>query len=153
MKAEMIKRIVRAIADGSQEDLERLAQRVVQAERERGHERLAGELSACPSAKDGGHLGQVSRGQTVPEFETFLENLAPGQICPTPVPTRYGVHVVRLDRRESGRQMPFELVAERIAAYLTEQAWNRGVAHYIRILTARACIQGFVFAGADGQAR
>lgn len=45
MKAEMIKRIVRAIADGSQEDLERLAQRVVQAERERGHERLAGELS------------------------------------------------------------------------------------------------------------
>ena len=61
--------------------------------------RLAGELSACPSAKDGGHLGQVSRGQTVPEFETFLENLAPGQICPTPVPTRYGVHVVRLDRR------------------------------------------------------
>lgn len=68
MKAEMIKRIVRAIADGSQEDLERLAERVVESERERGHQRLAGELSQiladrkkeAPKQTDrGGHLREL----------------------------------------------------------------------------------------------
>ncbi|MCB9960129.1 MAG: peptidylprolyl isomerase [Rhodospirillaceae bacterium] len=110
--------------------------------------RLARERSACSSAEEGGSLGQVSRGQVLPEFETFLATLEPGQICPVPVPTRYGYHVVRLDRREGGRQIPFELVAGRIAAYLTEQTWNRGVAHYIRILAGRARIEGFAFTGA-----
>ena len=48
---------------------------------------LAQQLSACSSAAQGGNLGQISRGQTVPEFETFLFNLEPGQICPVPVGT------------------------------------------------------------------
>lgn len=46
MNAEILKRIVRAIADGSQEDLTRLAQKVVDVERERGHIRLAEELES-----------------------------------------------------------------------------------------------------------
>ena len=44
MNADIIKRIVRAIADGSQADLERLAHKVVEAERKRGHTRLAEQL-------------------------------------------------------------------------------------------------------------
>ena len=44
MNADIIKRIVRAIADGSQDDLERLAQKVVEAERKSGHNRLANQL-------------------------------------------------------------------------------------------------------------
>jgi SpoVK/Ycf46/Vps4 family AAA+-type ATPase len=44
MNAEILKRIVRAIADGSQEDLERLAHKVVDVERTSGHIRLANEL-------------------------------------------------------------------------------------------------------------
>ncbi len=44
MNADIIKRIVRAIADGSQNDLERLAYKVVEAERKSGHARLADQL-------------------------------------------------------------------------------------------------------------
>jgi SpoVK/Ycf46/Vps4 family AAA+-type ATPase len=44
MNAEILKRIVRAIADGSQDDLERLAQKVVESERKSGHMRLADQL-------------------------------------------------------------------------------------------------------------
>ena len=44
MNADIIKRIVRAIADGSQGDLERLAHKVVEAERKSGHVRLANQL-------------------------------------------------------------------------------------------------------------
>ncbi|MCC7315429.1 MAG: ATP-binding protein [Planctomycetes bacterium] len=46
MNAEILKRIVRAIADGSQSDLDRLAQKVVEVERKTGHRRLADQLEA-----------------------------------------------------------------------------------------------------------
>lgn len=111
---------------------------------------LARSESACPSASNGGNLGQVSLGQTVPEFETFLVNLEPGQLCPVPVRTRYGVHVLRLDRRIEGRPLPFELVRDRIAEYLEQSVWQRAVSQYIRILVGRSEITGIELAGSDG---
>ncbi len=108
---------------------------------------LAREHSACPSAAQGGNLGQVSRGQTVPEFETFLFNLEPGQLCPVPVKTHYGVHVLRLDRRIDGRDLPFEQVRDRIAEYLVEASWRRGVTQYVRLLAGQAEIRGVALDG------
>ncbi|MGE0719899.1 MAG: peptidylprolyl isomerase, partial [Alphaproteobacteria bacterium] len=98
---------------------------------------LARTHSACPSAGVGGSLGQVGRGQTVPELETFLFALEPGQLCPVPVKSRYGVHVLRLDRRIDGRELPFAAVRERIAEYLQEAVWRRGCAQYLQILAGR----------------
>jgi SpoVK/Ycf46/Vps4 family AAA+-type ATPase len=46
MNADIIKRIVRAIAEGSQPDLERLAHKVVETERKSGHTRLADQLES-----------------------------------------------------------------------------------------------------------
>jgi peptidyl-prolyl cis-trans isomerase C len=98
--------------------------------------------SACPSGKQGGNLGQVTRGSTVPEVETFLLQLEPGQLCPVPIRSRYGYHVLRLERRVEGRQLPFEAVQEKIAAYLEERVWRQAVRQYIQILAACADIQG-----------
>ncbi|MDJ0608072.1 MAG: peptidylprolyl isomerase [Kiloniellales bacterium] len=109
---------------------------------------LARRLSACSSAQNDGRLGQVSRGDTVPEFETFLANLEEGQLCPVPVRSRYGVHVLRLDRRIDGRQLPFEAVRDRIADYLQTASWQRAVAQYIHILAGRAEIHGIDLEGA-----
>ena len=39
---------------------------------------LARRHSDCPSREQGGLLGRVARGTTVPEFETFLAGLTPG---------------------------------------------------------------------------
>ena len=44
MNADILKRMARAIADGSQSDLERIARRVVESERKSGHEKLAAQL-------------------------------------------------------------------------------------------------------------
>jgi peptidyl-prolyl cis-trans isomerase C len=49
---------------------------------------LAATHSACSSKGNGGHLGQFASGPTVSEFETFLDNLEPGQLSPVPVPSR-----------------------------------------------------------------
>lgn len=111
--------------------------------------KLAQARSACSSAQDGGRLGQISRGQTAPEFESFLDTLEPGQLCPVPVETRYGLHVVRLDAKEPGRELPFEAVRQQIADYLGQQVWQRAAAQYISILAGQARIEGFDLPGAS----
>jgi peptidyl-prolyl cis-trans isomerase C len=103
---------------------------------------LAALHSACPSASSGGSLGQLTRGDTTPEFEQALFRLAPGETTRTPVETRYGFHIIRLDRVIPGRQLPFALVRDRIARYLTERAHRVGVAQYLARLAARARITG-----------
>lgn len=109
--------------------------------------RLATEYSACSSAQNEGRLGQVARGDTVPEFETFLMNLEEGQLCPVPVRSRYGVHVLRLDRRIEGRQLPFEMVQQRVADFLQTASWQRALAQYIRLLAGEAEIEGIDLGG------
>jgi len=46
MNADILKRVVRAIANGSQPDLDRLAQKIVEDERRTGHVRLAAQLES-----------------------------------------------------------------------------------------------------------
>jgi peptidyl-prolyl cis-trans isomerase C len=103
---------------------------------------LAQAHSACPSASQGGKLGQITAGETTPEFERALFALEPGSIGAEPVATRYRFHVVRLDRRHAGRELPFELVADRIAAYLEERVQRRALAQYVARLAAAARIEG-----------
>lgn len=104
--------------------------------------------SACPSAKQGGNLGQIGPGQTVLEFESALPGLQAGAIHPEAIESRYGLHIVRLDRRIAGRQLPFELVHERIAAYLEEQVQRRALSQYVTILAGRAQVTGIEFGAA-----
>lgn len=109
---------------------------------------LARALSDCATGEEEGRLGQVSRGDTTPEFESALLSLEPGELCASPVQTRYGVHIVRLDRKMASRTLPFETVRERIAAYLEESAWRRAIAQYIALLAGQARIEGVEFAAA-----
>lgn len=102
---------------------------------------LARELSDCSSKENGGDLGQVTRGSTIPEFETFLFALEPGQICPVPIRTRYGYHVALLNNRLDGRQLPFDAVQSRIIAYLQERKWREAVHAYIARLVSGAHIE------------
>jgi peptidyl-prolyl cis-trans isomerase C len=111
-------------------------------------ESLARAMSDCPSASEGGRLGQVVRGGTTPEFEAALVTAHPGAIHPTPVLTRYGVHVLRLDRKVTGETLPFETVRTRIAHYLEDRTWRRAVAQYISLLAGGARIEGFDLPGA-----
>ncbi len=87
---------------------------------------LARAMSDCPSREQGGDLGQITRGSTVPEFETFLMSLDEGETCPVPVESRYGFHIVKLNRRATGRELPFEQVQQRIADYLADAVAARG---------------------------
>jgi peptidyl-prolyl cis-trans isomerase C len=110
----------------------------------------AAEHSACPSAGQGGSLGQLSPGQTVAEFDTALRGMTPGAVHAVPVETRFGFHVVRLDRRIEGRQLPFEMVRQRIADYLDEMVRRRALQQYVSVLAGRAVVTGVDLAPAAG---
>ena len=110
---------------------------------------LARERSACPSAASGGLLGQQSRGDLVPEIETFVMAMEEGQICPVPVTTRYGYHVLRLDRLIRGTALPFENAMPLVIRHLTTQSWQRAISQYLRILAGRARIEGLAFDAAS----
>jgi peptidyl-prolyl cis-trans isomerase C len=108
---------------------------------------LAKAESACPSGQTGGSLGQIGPGQTVPEFEQGLARSPVGAVAPSPIESRYGFHVVVVDRRIAGRDLPFELVQQRIAAWLDEKVHRTAIRQYIGILAGRADIRGIEFAG------
>ncbi len=111
---------------------------------------LARSHSACPSKAQGGNLGQIGKGSTVPEFETALARLQPGEMTSKPVETPYGFHIIALDRRIEGAQLPFEIVETRIGAWLEAASWNRAVAQYIGILAGKAEIEGIDIDAAEG---
>ncbi|HEX9753529.1 MAG TPA: peptidylprolyl isomerase [Methyloceanibacter sp.] len=110
---------------------------------------LARTYSACPSAAQAGNLGQITDGQTTPEFERVLITLTPGSISQAPVETRYGLHIIRLDRKIDGVELPFELVAARIADYLGESVRRRAVAQYIARLVSDAEVTGVALDGPE----
>jgi len=110
---------------------------------------LAKAYSRCPSAEQGGNLGQITSGQTTPEFERALTEIAPGGLCAEPVATRYGFHIIRLERKIEGRVLPYEVVAGRIADYLRDSVRRRADAQYIARLISAAKIEGIELAGAN----
>lgn len=119
----------------------------VLAERPEAFADLARELSACPSGKLGGSLGQVRKGETAPELESFFLALEPGQIAPVPVPSRYGYHVVQLHARIDGQQLPFEAVRDHVAEYLRDAAFARATHQYLTLLAGAAEVTGVDLGG------
>jgi peptidyl-prolyl cis-trans isomerase C len=110
---------------------------------------LARSHSDCPSGQQGGNLGQVTDGDATPEFAAALRRMAPGEITAEPVATRYGFHVIHLERRIDGTLVPYEAVAEKIAVYLADRVERMAVAQYIARLAGRAAIDGVVLADAE----
>ncbi len=106
--------------------------------------KLARRESNCPSKETGGSLGQISKGQTVAEFERQVFAAEPG-LMPRPVESRYGFHLVFIERKIPGRPLPYEEVSGQIADYLNEKVRRKAIAQYIQVLIAEAEIEGYDF--------
>jgi len=109
---------------------------------------LAAQYSNCPSGAVGGSLGQLQRGECVPEFDAVLFRLNAGEFAARPVETRFGLHIVQVVRRIDGTLLPFETVKSQVAAWLATAALQRGVHQYLQILVGRARIEGITLEGA-----
>lgn len=102
----------------------------------------ARDASNCPSAQHGGNLGQFGRGQMVPEFDKALFGTTSIGVLPNLVQSRYGFHVVRIERRVPGRRLEFDLAHKGIAGYLAQRVQAQALQQYVRLLAGKANIDG-----------
>jgi peptidyl-prolyl cis-trans isomerase C len=103
---------------------------------------LAAELSNCPSGEQGGNLGQISRGDMVPEFEKAIFRFGASGILRELVKTRYGFHIVAVDRRIPGKKLPFEMAHDEIAGRLSAAVEKKALRQYVSLLAGQADIKG-----------
>jgi peptidyl-prolyl cis-trans isomerase C len=103
---------------------------------------VAAEFSNCPSGQQGGNLGQISRGEMVPEFEKALFRLGPTGLLSELVKTRYGFHIVMIDKHIPGKKVPFDVVCDQIAERLRIAVEEKAIKQYVSILAERAKIKG-----------
>ena len=102
---------------------------------------LAKEYSACPSKENGGNLGQLSKGQTVPEFERQLMPLSEG-LSDKAIESRYGFHVVNINRKIEGKQLDYDMVSDKVRGYLINSASHLAIQAYIQSLVEQADVDG-----------
>jgi len=93
----MTKAKARHILVPSEETCEKLKTRIEAGE---DFAEIAREYSRCPSGKQGGDLGEFSRGQMVPEFDEVVFSAEIGEVQ-GPVKTDFGYHLIEVtDRKE-----------------------------------------------------
>ena len=111
---------------------------------------IAKDISSCPSAAEGGNLGQITRGSTVPEFENALKKAKKTGLLMQPIESRYGYHIVEINQIIPGEILPLELVKEKIAAWLEASSWSKAVQQYIAILAGKSHITGIDLKSGEG---
>lgn len=83
------------------------------------------------TAEDGGGLGEVARGQLVPEFEKAVFSLKKGDVS-EPVRTQHGYHIIEVTDITPGKQLAYDEVKEGIRtsllADLQVRAWETWLA-------------------------
>lgn len=122
-----VRHILLRVGDGQSEPQAREKLLEIKQEIQQGgdFDKFARTYSQDGSASQGGDLGWVSPGETVPEFERAMNSLQDGQIS-DPVRTEYGYHLIQvLGRREAegsvAQQM--DLARQAIGQRKAEQAY------------------------------
>jgi peptidyl-prolyl cis-trans isomerase SurA len=101
--------------DQARQRLELLRQRIVEGKED--FATLARQNSQDASAPQGGDLGWLNPGETVPAFEQAMNALQPGEVS-QPVHTRFGWHLIKvLGRREKDVKDEMERLQARRILY------------------------------------
>ncbi len=84
-------------------------------------EDAAREFSSCPSGQRGGNLGDFTKGQMVPEFDTAVFEMQVGEITEAPVKTQFGFHLIKLNSKSEGGVMPLDTIAPQLKDMLLNE--------------------------------
>jgi peptidyl-prolyl cis-trans isomerase D len=99
---------------------------------------LAKKYSDDPGSKDqGGELGFIKRGVTVPAFEQAAFNLQPGQTSGL-VKTQFGYHIIQVEAKQTAHTRPFDEVKPQILATLTQQKEQQAQQNFAQQLASEA---------------
>ena len=102
----------------TREEAEEIKRRIAQGE---DFAELARRYSISPTAKRGGDLGYIERGQVGKEFERAAFSLKElGEVSDI-VKTTFGYHIIRLEDRQEARQRTLDEVRDEIRQRLRER--------------------------------
>jgi peptidyl-prolyl cis-trans isomerase D len=111
-------------------------------------EDLAKKYSEDPgSAKDGGSLGWIGKGRTVPEFEKAAFSQPKGQIGDL-VKSSYGFHIIRVDDRQDAHMKTLDEVKDQIEPIIKQQKAQQVAQKQAEDLLQQAKKQGLDLAAA-----
>ncbi|HEV8441599.1 MAG TPA: peptidylprolyl isomerase [Methylomirabilota bacterium] len=100
---------------------------------------LARKYSEDGSAKDGGNLGPLKRGELAPEIETAILNLRPGEFS-TPFRSTVGYHLFRLESKESLSGEALVQARSQIRDILYRQKYDSRLQEWLAEIKQRAII-------------
>lgn len=93
---------------------------------------LAQEYSDGAGRANGGEIGWVNKGTLIAGLEEVaFEKLKPGQVS-EPFRTSMGMHIVKLEARESGTVLPLSTVAPKIKQELLNKAMEERFAKWLK---------------------
>ena len=101
-------------------------------------EALARQYSKDGSAANGGDLGALFPGDTVPEFERTMDVLQIGEIS-RPVKSPFGWHIIRVSEREN-KEIPIARMNAQAKQLLTQQKAEAEVKKWIESLNQSAFV-------------
>ncbi len=109
---------------------------------------LAKKYSEDPgSGKNGGSLGFIGRGRTVPEFEKAAFSLPKGSISDL-VQSSYGFHIIRVDDKQAAHVKTLDEVKDQIEESIKQQKAALAVTNQVNALLGQARTQGLEKAAA-----
>ncbi len=112
-------------------------------------EDLAQKYSEDPgSAKQGGSLGWIGRGQTVPEFEKVAFSLPKGQVSGL-VKSSYGFHIIRVDDKQEAHMKTLDEVKAEIEPVIKHQKGQQIAQQKADALLKQAKAEGLDAAAAE----
>jgi len=100
---------------------------------------VARKESTCASARQGGDLSWIQRGQMVPAFERVAFDMKKGEISPV-VATPLGFHVIQLTDVKEAEYASLDQASGKIREYLAAQATRKAVDEYLAKEKAKATI-------------
>jgi parvulin-like peptidyl-prolyl isomerase len=93
------------------------------------------------STKDkGGDMGEVARGELLPDLDKAVFNSAPGTVV-GPIATKSGYHILRIEQRLPSEVPAFESVKEKLRKDVSDDTFQRDYKSYVERLRKDAFIQ------------
>jgi peptidyl-prolyl cis-trans isomerase SurA len=101
---------------------------------------LAKTASESATKDKGGDLGEVARGELLPELDKAVFNATAGQVL-GPIEAKSAWHILKVEQRLPSEVPAFETLKEKLRKDVSEEAWQRDYKAYIERLRKEAFIQ------------
>ncbi|HEY6140491.1 MAG TPA: peptidylprolyl isomerase [Thermoanaerobaculia bacterium] len=101
---------------------------------------LSKTSSEAPTKDKGGDLGEVAKGELLPELDKAVFNATAGQII-GPIEAKSAWHIIKVEQRLPSEVPAFETLKEKLRKDVSDEAWQRDYKAYIDRLRKDAFIQ------------